>query len=140
MSDIDSEAFIAAAERHGEDEDPDHEAGDLQDCFRAAHALFDADQLRVFGSDPEIAATLAMATTGAAAGLRDEVRDLRNIFRVAFGLLSPGQRIAFLSDKAVMNVMEVGSLGVHDDMPEEDLEDPLKLYAAMVRSNEGGGP
>ncbi len=38
------EDVIAAAERHGQDSEPDHEVGDLQDCLRAAAGLFTEEQ------------------------------------------------------------------------------------------------
>ena len=40
------EEIIAAAERHGEQSEPDHEVGDLQDALRAAWALLSPDQRR----------------------------------------------------------------------------------------------
>jgi hypothetical protein len=33
------EAYIAAAEQHGKDSEPDHEVGDLQDMLRVAWSL-----------------------------------------------------------------------------------------------------
>lgn len=40
----DVEVYIEAAQRHGEDSEPDHEVGDLQDLLRAAWGLLSEEQ------------------------------------------------------------------------------------------------
>lgn len=38
------ETYISAAKQHGEDSDPDHEVGDLQDMLRSAWELLSEEQ------------------------------------------------------------------------------------------------
>lgn len=48
MTDIDIEAIIAAARRHGEDSEPDHEVGDLQQALGAMIANMAPKELMAF--------------------------------------------------------------------------------------------
>lgn len=48
------ENYIEGARRHGEDDDPDHEVGDLQELFRAAYGLLSPSQRAEFGRLPEV--------------------------------------------------------------------------------------
>ena len=48
-----AEAFLEAAEAHGED-DPDMETGDLRILFRVAYGLLSDARRRAFLADPEI--------------------------------------------------------------------------------------
>jgi hypothetical protein len=41
------QAIVAAAERHGQADDPDHEVGDLQDALRTACSLLSPDTLKI---------------------------------------------------------------------------------------------
>lgn len=48
------ENMIAAAEQHGDDEDPDHTCGDFQDYLREALALLPSEKVATFFADPMI--------------------------------------------------------------------------------------
>ena len=61
MPDIDVEVFIKAAVRHGEDSEPDHEVGDLQDYLRAAFRLLTPEQKVAFLADPAVSEALTTA-------------------------------------------------------------------------------
>jgi hypothetical protein len=51
MKDI--EEYILVAQQHGEDSEPDHEVGDLQDLLRAAWAMMTPEQqAALMQSDP----------------------------------------------------------------------------------------
>lgn len=54
----DVETYIAAAQRHGADSEPDHEVGDIQDLLRAAWAIFTPDQRTAFGRSDAVGALL----------------------------------------------------------------------------------
>lgn len=43
-----TEYYVRKAMRHGEDDDPDHEVGDLQEYFRIAHHLLTDEQREQF--------------------------------------------------------------------------------------------
>ena len=45
---LDVEFYIEAAQQHGEDSEPDHEVGDLQDFLRAMWAVLSVEQRRQF--------------------------------------------------------------------------------------------
>jgi hypothetical protein len=51
---ITTEDLIELAKQHGEDSEPDHEVGDLQELLRAAFSFMAADQLRAFIALPEV--------------------------------------------------------------------------------------
>lgn len=55
------EAYLDAAKTHGEDSEPDHEVGDLQQYLRAAWAIMTPEQQAQFRADPEVAETYAVA-------------------------------------------------------------------------------
>lgn len=130
--DTDVEVFIRAAERHAEDtSEPGHEAGDLQDCFLAAHSLLTRVQRCEFSSDPDLAATIQFAADGWA----DEIRDLRNVFRAAFDLLTAEQRVEFLGLAKVRAVLEAADPGGCD----EDA-DTSALYEAVAASFQSAVP
>ncbi len=48
----DIEVVIAAAEQHGQDDDPDHEVGDLQAALRLAWELFTPEQRASYLAHP----------------------------------------------------------------------------------------
>jgi hypothetical protein len=51
---LDIETYIRAAEQHGQDDDPDHEVGDLQDHLREMWKLLTPDQQAAFAESPEV--------------------------------------------------------------------------------------
>lgn len=53
--------LLAAAKQHGEDSDPDHEVGDLQDLLRPMWAILTPEQQRNFLASDEVAAVLEAA-------------------------------------------------------------------------------
>lgn len=54
----DAEFYIDAAELHGQDSEPDHEVGDLQDFLRAAFSLMTKEQRAKFAKLPAVQSTL----------------------------------------------------------------------------------
>ena len=59
---IDVEHYINAAAQHGEDSEPDHEVGDLQEFLRAAWNLMSADQRVKFSMLESVRDTMYGAT------------------------------------------------------------------------------
>lgn len=57
----DAETYIAAARTHGEDSDPDHEVGDLQEFLRAAFRQMSPAQRSAFAADAQVQDTLSVA-------------------------------------------------------------------------------
>lgn len=55
----DIEVYIKAAQNHGEDSEPDHEVGDLQDLLRLAWSLMNDGQKATFRNDDVALAVLA---------------------------------------------------------------------------------
>lgn len=55
---LDGEFYVEVAETHGEDSEPDHEVGDLQDFFRAAWSLFTPEQKVAFAQLDDVQRTL----------------------------------------------------------------------------------
>lgn len=58
---IDPEVYLAAAKTHGEDSDPDHEVGDLQEYLRAAFRIMTPEQHAAFAADDQVKDTYAAA-------------------------------------------------------------------------------
>ena len=58
---LDVNFYLGAAEQHGEDSDPDHEVGDLQDWLRVAFTIMTPEQRRAFAVRDEVRATLDAA-------------------------------------------------------------------------------
>lgn len=58
----DIETLISAAEAHGEDSDPGHEVGDLQDLLRLAWKHLPTDARNAFMSDEEVQRVYENAT------------------------------------------------------------------------------
>ncbi len=54
------ERVIESARRHGQDSDPDHEVGDLQECLRAACAQMFTDQFERFMTSQAVRDTLEL--------------------------------------------------------------------------------
>lgn len=61
-----------SATQHGQDDEPDHEVGDLQEFLRAAVSLLTDDQRSRLYAKPEVRAVLAV-------GLNLEVEELAQI-------------------------------------------------------------
>ena len=59
---FDVERLIEAARRHGEDSEPDHEVGDLQDVLRAAWAELTPDQRRRVIRSPDVSNVIEAAS------------------------------------------------------------------------------
>lgn len=55
---LDIEFYIKAAEQHGEDSEPDHEVGDLQDFLREAWKIMTPEQRLNFAKNSDVHATL----------------------------------------------------------------------------------
>jgi hypothetical protein len=55
---LDVEFYIGAAEKHGEDSEPDHEVGDLQEFLRAMWGFLSPEQRLAFATSPEVHQTL----------------------------------------------------------------------------------
>lgn len=56
----DAETYIDAATQHGEDDDPDHEVGDLQTYFRVAFGLLTPEQKVEFSKNAQVREYLAL--------------------------------------------------------------------------------
>lgn len=54
LSWLDVESYVEAARQHGEDSEPDHESGDLQDYLRAMWKLLTPTQQAAFGECSEV--------------------------------------------------------------------------------------
>lgn len=59
------EHLISAAQKHGEDSDPDHEVGDLQDLLRSMWGRLSEDQRRDFLHDDAVVEVLESSMLGA---------------------------------------------------------------------------
>jgi len=55
---LDPTFYLGAAQAHGEDSDPDHEVGDLQDFLRAAFKIMTPEQRKAFTLDETVQQTL----------------------------------------------------------------------------------
>lgn len=75
--DFDLERLIEAARRHGEDSEPDHEVGDLQDILRAAWEQLTPDQRRRVIRSPEVSNVVEAA--GGDLPLLQTVGDLADV-------------------------------------------------------------
>lgn len=58
------ETYIDAACNHGADDDPDHEAGDLQDMLRALFETMDVEQKSAFAGADEVRSVMEMGDEG----------------------------------------------------------------------------
>lgn len=58
---LDIHFYTTAAQQHGQDSDPDHEVGDLQDMLRAMWALLTPAQRVAFASSDAVQQTLELA-------------------------------------------------------------------------------
>lgn len=56
----DIETYISAAQQHGEDSEPDHEVGDLQDMLRVVWKLLTPQQKAAFRESEAALSTLEM--------------------------------------------------------------------------------
>ena len=64
---LDIEFYLNAAKEHGEDSDPDHEVGDLQDLLRVTWSILTADQKAKFALSPVVSSVMESALAGGAA-------------------------------------------------------------------------
>ncbi len=55
------ETYIAAAKAHGENDDPDHEVGDLQDMLREAFKFLTKKQIAEFANSGKVLEILELA-------------------------------------------------------------------------------
>jgi hypothetical protein len=55
---LEPDFYLSAAQSHGEDSDPDHEVGDLQDFLRAAFKIMTPEQRKQFAMDEAVHQTL----------------------------------------------------------------------------------
>jgi hypothetical protein len=59
--DFSMETYIAAAQRHGENSEPDHEVGDLQQYLRIAAEIMTDEQRHAFARNTEVLDLVANA-------------------------------------------------------------------------------
>lgn len=76
-SPLEPEFYLSAAQLHGEDSDPDHEVGDLQDFLRAAFKIMTPEQRKQFALDESVHQTLEGALVDLDA-FEDKVAGLRD--------------------------------------------------------------
>jgi hypothetical protein len=55
---LDCEFYLSVAQTHGEDSEPDHEVGDLQEFFRTVWLLLTPEQIVAFANHPDTLGTL----------------------------------------------------------------------------------
>jgi hypothetical protein len=60
---LDIEDYLTAARIHGEDSEPDHEVGDLQDLLRTMWSMLTPEQRHTFAEQPKVHETLRGALT-----------------------------------------------------------------------------
>jgi hypothetical protein len=137
---IDADVLIAAAKRHGEDSEPDHEAGDLQDLFRVAHKTLDPSQRSSFayglveifpdmsGSmEPKDAEFYVDFAEGLGRGTDTELDALRELLQTAMSHMKPEQLTIFVTDGSVQECLENATGLVADPA------DPIGFYAAVAK-------
>jgi hypothetical protein len=134
MSDFDIETVLDAAQRHGRDDDPDHEIGDLQDAFRAAWKLMsEAERTEFAGSDAvtglleltdeehladtvegleEVLVKKAKQHADDTGEFDHEAGDLQDMLRDAWKVMSPATRAAFAADATVLHNIAVANVDV----------------------------
>lgn len=135
----DIETFIEAAEKHGEDEHPDHEIGDLQAMLNEVWELLPAMQrATVLESDP-FKAVLEAGSVKDGADLEDietfveaarqhgendepenETGDLQDMLREAWEALPATERAAALESEAFINTIEAAHPGAMGDSDDDD--------------------
>ena len=109
--DFDLERLIEAARRHGEDSEPDHEVGDLQDILRAAWEELTPDQRRWVIRSSEVSNVVEAA--GGDLPLLQTVGDLADV-----------------DDEELAEALQfVGAPGGHTAEQEVDAVNALRLNA-----------
>lgn len=127
----DVETLIAASLQHGQDSEPDHEAGDLQEYLREGFSLLNADQRRALLHHPRLKSAVKTATGqelrvtekmlqktgiekildifqehGNDEGPEAEISDLQNALRSCWDVLTAEQRIELLELDSVQETFE----------------------------------
>ncbi len=110
---FDIQHLLNVARQHGEDSEPDHEVGDLQDFMRAAWAQLNDQQKAAFFADPAVAQTYEGATGD----------ELRAVFPK-----NPFQATRVVTDADVQHVE--GSLGMGSGA--WDMVNKKELLAAVM--------
>lgn len=78
---LDIEKYIQAAQRHGEDSEPDHEVGDLQDILRSVWPLLGENEKRVAISLPKFRGVLVAGAADIADIRLPTAEDLRPVYQ-----------------------------------------------------------
>lgn len=129
---ISEDVFLAAAKMHGEESEPDHEAGDLQEFFRASYRLLNPEQRAHVAADQSVLLHLNALKKKATAeadeefyieaaesfgqGSESELNALKQFFTVAFTQLDTAQRQSLIEDSWVQETLQNAS-GISDVEP-----------------------
>lgn len=126
---LDIESIISAAQTHGRDSEPDHEAGDLQDALRTAVSLMSETELKALyvgdvmetiadTADVELPATRPAGTAFAQLLLDmaerhgsfddpdHEIGDLQDLLREAWRIMPQAQRRSLMANDAVVENLD----------------------------------
>lgn len=138
-----ADVFLAAAKRHGEDSEPDHEAGDIQEFFRATYKLLTPIQRERFAANQGVnfildAAGVTIDPSADAEAYIDtaesfgkasetELTSLKSFFSYAFEKLDAIQRRALIDDEAVQETLQ-NAAGIIDIEP----NDAITIYTAIA--------
>lgn len=137
------EVFLAAAKRHGEDSEPDHEAGDIQEFFRATYTLLTPAQRERLAANQSVNFVLdaAHVTIDASADAdvyieaaesfgktsETELNSLKTFFSAAFEQLDASQRQALIDDTWVQETLQ-NAVGISDIEPNNG----ITIYTAIA--------
>lgn len=126
---IDIEAIIKAAQIHGRDSEPDHEAGDLQDALRLAINAMTSPELAVFFATDAVGGVFETALTERPAQIPDadamstllcdlayshaedegadvEIGDLQQLLRGAWAVMSEPTRAKLAAEPQLIENVE----------------------------------
>jgi hypothetical protein len=136
------DVFLSAAKQHGEDSEPGHEAGDIQQFFRSAYALLTPSQRDKFAAQQDVIVTLRAARIeikssddgedyiDAAESFgtesESELTALIAFFKAAFRQLDEEQRKALVDDDWVQETLQ-NAVGI-----DADLNDGVAIYSAVA--------
>ncbi|TAL65789.1 MAG: hypothetical protein EPN79_11460 [Burkholderiaceae bacterium] len=104
------ETVIRSAQKHGEDEDPDHEVGDLQDALRAAWGCMSAQQRSDLMASSEMIQILEP-------GMLDDYSVLPADF-----LREEVLRVSVRIDRDADGNPSIGSIGMFDDQADPEID------------------